>query len=103
VCLDRKEAPDSIDLAGSETLTYAEITELLASLASRPRPILRVPMPVARGVLEGIRTLAGPGVSATGQEVELMQVSMASPPGPADLRSLGIEPDTMAAVLAGGA
>lgn len=101
-CLDRDEAPDHVDLAGPETLTYAEITELLASLASRPRPIIRVPMPVARGVLEGIRTLAGPGVSATWQEVELMQVSMASPTGPADLRTLGIEPEAMAEVLSVG-
>ncbi|MFM9078310.1 MAG: NAD(P)H-binding protein [Solirubrobacterales bacterium] len=101
VCLDRKEAPDSIDLAGPETLTYAGITELLASLSGRPRPLVPVPMPLARLGLEAIRTVAGPGVSATWQEAELMQVSMASPTGPADLRALGIEPETMAAVLAG--
>lgn len=73
-CLDRNEAPDHVDLAGPQTLTYAEITDLLASVSSRPRPIVRVPMPLTRLGLEAIRTVGGPGVSATWQEVELMQV-----------------------------
>ena len=98
-CLDRKDAPASIDLAGPETLTYAGITELLASLSDRPRPLVRVPMPLARLGLEAIRTIGGPGVTATWQEAELMQVSMTSPDGPADLRALGIEPAPMAEVL----
>ena len=101
-CLDRDEAPDHVDLAGPQTLTYAEITELLASVSSRPRPIVRVPMPLTRLGLEAIRTVGGPGVSATWQEVELMQVSMVSPTGPAGLRALGIEPEAMAGVLSGG-
>ena len=98
-CLDREDAPESIDLAGPETLTYAGITELLASLSAKPRPLLRVPMPLARLGLEAIRTVAGPGVTATWQEAELMQVSMTSPTGPADLRALAIEPAPMAEVL----
>lgn len=98
-CLDTGEAPATVELAGSETLTYAGLTELLASLATRPRPLVRVPIPLARLGLEAIRTIGGPGVTATWQEAELMQVSMTSNGGAGDLRALGIEPAPMAEVL----
>lgn len=98
-CLDREDAPAGIDLAGPETLTYAGLTELLASLSDKPRPLVRVPMPLARLGLEAIRTVGGPKVTATWQEAELMQVSMTSPSGPAELRALGVEPESMADVL----
>ena len=97
--LDGGKAPATIDLAGPETLTYAGMTELLASLSEKPRRLIRVPMPLARLGLEAIRTIGGPAVTATWQEAELMQVSMTTPEGPADLRSLGIEPAGMAEVF----
>ena len=89
--LDTEDAPATVELAGPETLTYSGMTELLASLSAKPRPLVRVPMPLARLGLEAIRTVGGPGVTATWQEAELMQVSMTSPDGPADLRALGID------------
>ena len=98
--LDTEDAPATVELAGPETLTYSGMTELLASLSAKPRPLVRVPMPLARLGLEAIRTVGGPGVTATWQEAELMQVSMTSPDGPADLRALGIEPVPMTDVLA---
>lgn len=95
------DAPDTIDLAGPETLTYAQMSALVAEMAGRPRPVRTIPLPVIRAGLDLLKAAVGPNIFATSQEAELMQVSMTSPEGDRDLRSLGVSPSTMAQVLAG--
>lgn len=97
------KAPATIDLAGPETLTYAQMSALVAEMAGRPRPVRTLPLPAVRAGLDMLKAAVGPNVFATSQEADLMQVSMTSPEGDRDLRELGISPSTMAEVLSGRA
>lgn len=88
------------ELAGPETMTYAEMSELVGLLAGRPRPVIRIPLQLVHLGLTAIHRLVGENAFATWQEAELMRVSMTTPRGPADLERLGVEPRTMPDVLA---
>ncbi len=89
----------SFDLAGPERMTYAEITSLIAHLAGRPRPVWRAPLPLVHLGLTTLRNIMGEVAFATWQEAELMQVSMTSATGTADVEALGITPRRMHQVL----
>lgn len=88
------------ELAGPETMTYAEMAELVGLLAGRPRPVIRIPLQLVHLGLTAIHRLVGENAFATWQEAELMRVSMVSGRGTSDLESLGVEPRAMAEVLA---
>jgi uncharacterized protein YbjT (DUF2867 family) len=87
------------ELAGPETLTYDEMSDLVSQVAGRPRPLVHVPLPLVRAGLIALRNLFGEAVFATWEEAELMEVSMVSERGPADAQALGIEPRRMEDVL----
>ncbi|MCB0871256.1 MAG: NAD(P)H-binding protein, partial [Solirubrobacterales bacterium] len=87
------------DLAGPETMTYAEMSELVGLLAGRPRPVIRIPLQLVHLGLTAIHRLVGENAFATWQEAELMRVSMVSATGTRDIRSLGVEPRSMPDVL----
>jgi uncharacterized protein YbjT (DUF2867 family) len=89
------------ELAGPETLTYDEMSDLVSRIAGRPRPLVHLPLPFVRAGLIGLRNLFGEGVFATWEEAELMEVSMTSERGPADAQALGVEPRRMSDVLEG--
>ena len=91
---------DRYELAGPETLTYDEMSDLVSRLAGRPRPLVHIPLPVVRGGLIALRKVFGEAVFATWEEAELMEVSMVSERGDADARALGVEPKRMGEVLA---
>jgi len=88
------------ELAGPETLSYAETARLIAAAAGRHRPLLRLPLPLVRSGLLALRRLAGPHVFATWEEAELFEVPMTTPRGTEDARSLGVDPRPMAEALA---
>ncbi|MBK5110784.1 MAG: NAD(P)H-binding protein [Thermoleophilia bacterium] len=88
------------DLAGPETLTYSEMTELVGLFAGRPRPVLRLPLPLVHLGLTALHRIFKEAVFATWQEAELMRVSMVSASGTADAEALGVSPRPMATVLA---
>ncbi len=88
-----------LDLAGPETMTYDQMSELVARLSGRPRPLLHVPLPLVHLGLTALHRIFGENVFATWQEAELMRVSMVSPNGTRDVESLGVAPRTMADVL----
>ena len=92
-------AARAFDLAGPETLTYDQMSELVARLSGRPRPLLHVPLPLVHLGLTALHRIFGENVFATWQEAELMRVSMVSEHGSRDVESLGIVPRTMADVL----
>ncbi|HEX7058237.1 MAG TPA: NAD(P)H-binding protein [Solirubrobacterales bacterium] len=97
--LDR-ESKARYELAGPQTLTYDEMSDLVSRVAGRPRPLVHLPLPLVRSGLMAIRSVFGESVFATWEEAELMEVPMTSERGTADAQELGIEPKAMADVLA---
>jgi NADH dehydrogenase len=90
------------ELAGPETLTYDEMSDLVSRAAGRPRPLVHVPLPLIRSGLLAMRSLFGESVFATWEEAELMEVSMTTARGSADANALGVEPRRMSDVLEEG-
>ena len=88
------------ELAGPETLTYDQMSDLVSRIAGRPRPLVHVPLPLIRSSLIALRFLLGEAVFATWEEAELMEVGMVSEGGPGDAQALGVEPRRMGDVLA---
>ena len=87
------------ELAGPETLTYDQMSDLVSRIAGRPRPLVDLPLPLVRAGLIALRSVFGEAVFATWEEAELMEVSMVSERGPADAQALGVEPRRMSDVL----
>ncbi len=94
------ELRDRYELAGPETLSYDEMSDLVSRVAGRPRPLVHIPLPLVRAGLIGLRSVFGEAVFATWEEAELMEVAMTSERGTADAVQLGIEPRRMGDVLA---
>ncbi|MFI5028954.1 MAG: NAD(P)H-binding protein [Solirubrobacterales bacterium] len=90
------------ELAGPETLTYDEMSDLVSRAAGRPRPLLHVPLPLIRSGLLAMRSLFGESVFATWEEAELMEVSMITEHGTRDANALGVQPRRMSDVLEEG-
>jgi uncharacterized protein YbjT (DUF2867 family) len=88
------------ELAGPETLTYDEMSDLVSRIAGRPRELIHVPLPLIKASLVGLRAVFGEAVFATWEEAELMEVAMVSERGAADAQALGVEPRRMRDVLA---
>lgn len=98
--LDAPDARDRYELAGPETLSYDEMSDLVSRVAGRPRPLVHIPLPAVRAGLIGLRNVFGEAVFATWEEAELMEVSMTSERGTADAEELGVAPRRMGNVLA---
>jgi len=94
------EARARYELAGPETLTYDDMSDLVSRIAGRPRPLVHVPLPLIRSSLIALRSVFGEAVFATWEEAELMEVPMLSRRGTADAEELGVEPRRMGDVLA---
>jgi uncharacterized protein YbjT (DUF2867 family) len=93
-------ARERYELAGPETLSYDEMSDLVSRVAGRPRPLVHVPLPAVRAGLIALRSVFGEAVFATWEEAELMEVGMTSERGSADAKELGVEPRRMEDVLA---
>jgi NADH dehydrogenase len=94
-----REAAPRYELAGPETLSYDQMSDLVSRIAGRPRPLVHVPLPLVRAGLIALRSLFGEAVFATWEEAELMEVPMLSQRGTSDAESLGVEPRRMSDVL----
>jgi uncharacterized protein YbjT (DUF2867 family) len=92
--------PGRHELAGPETLSYDEISDLVSRASGHPRPLLHIPLPLVRSGLIGLRKVFGEAVFATWEEAELMEVPMLTSRGTADAEALGVPPKRMAEVLA---
>src|SRR5882757_1364695 len=93
------EARPRYELAGPETLSYDDMSDLVSRIAGRPRPLVHVPLPAIKASLGALRIVFGEAVFATWEEAELMEVSMTSKRGTADAQALGVEPRRMSDVL----
>lgn len=87
------------ELAGPETMSYDEMSDLVSRIAGRPRDLVHVPLPLIKASLVGLRAVFGEAVFATWEEAELMEVGMVSERGAADAQALGVEPRRMVDVL----
>jgi NADH dehydrogenase len=87
------------ELAGPQTLSHQEIVGTVLRAAGRSRPLLNVPTPIVSRSLRLLERAMGTKAPATWDEAELMEVSMLSGRGTADVGALGVEPHEMAAVL----
>jgi NADH dehydrogenase len=94
------QSRERYELAGPETLSYDEMSDLVSRVAGRPRPLVHLPLPLVRGGLIALRSVFGEAVFATWEEAELMEVAMTSERGTADAVELGVEPRRMGDVLA---
>jgi len=97
--LEDRGGADRYELAGPETLSYDEISDLVSRASGRPRPLLHIPLPLVRSGLIALRKVFGEAVFATWEEAELMEVPMVSERGTADAERLGVRPLPMAEVL----
>ncbi|HET9162838.1 MAG TPA: NAD(P)H-binding protein [Solirubrobacterales bacterium] len=97
---DGASARDRYELAGPQTLSYDEMSDLVSRVAGRPRLLVHLPLPLVRAGLIALRNVFGEAVFATWEEAELMEVSMTTERGTADAEELGIEPRRMGDVLA---
>jgi len=97
--LEDRGGGDRYELAGPETLSYDQISDLVSRASGRPRPLLHIPLPLVRSGLIALRKVFGEAVFATWEEAELMEVPMVSERGAADPRNLGVEPKRMEEVL----
>jgi uncharacterized protein YbjT (DUF2867 family) len=87
------------ELAGPETMSYDEMSDLVSRIAGRPRELVHVPLPLIKASLVGLRAVFGEAVFATWEEAELMEVGMVSERGAGDAQALGVEPRRMVDVL----
>ncbi len=87
------------ELAGPETLSYDDMSDLVSRIAGRPRALVHMPLPLIRASLIAARSIVGEAVFATWEEAELMEVPMVSERGTADAEALGVEPRRMIDVL----
>jgi NADH dehydrogenase len=90
------------ELAGPETLTYAEIVECVLHSLHRRRPLVRIPIGLVRRLLGTVELVGGPTAFATWDEAELLEVPLISRQGTADAERLGVLPKPMRAVLGVG-
>ena len=87
------------ELAGPETLSHEEIVRTVLRSLGRNRALVRVPTPLVSRMLRLMERAMGPRAFATWDEAELMEVSMTSRDGVADVEGLGVSPQRMADVL----
>ena len=87
------------ELAGPETLTYRSLVETVLRSLGRRRLLVGVPTVLMRRTLAVVELLMGPAAFATWDEAELLEVSMTSTRGSADVERLGVAPRSMRAVL----
>jgi uncharacterized protein YbjT (DUF2867 family) len=100
--LEGRDGGERYELAGPETLSYNQISDLVSRASGRPRPLLHIPLPLVRSGLIAQRKVFGEAVFATWEEAELMEVPMVSERGTADAERLGVKPVPMAEVLGSG-
>jgi NADH dehydrogenase len=93
------DAPARVEVCGPETVTRDQLLERLLAAAGRPRPLLRVPPPLARAIVRGGELLLRTGAPLTWDEVELLEVPAISSRGTAGAEALGVVPRRMDEVL----
>jgi uncharacterized protein YbjT (DUF2867 family) len=87
------------ELAGPETLSHNDLVRILLRSLNRSRPLVHVPTPIVSRSLRLLERVSGQNAFATWDEAELMEVSMVTERGVADVERLGVSPARIDAVL----
>lgn len=90
---------ERFELAGPQTLSWAEALRLMLRAIERPRPLLHVPTPLVSRSLRMLERAGADSLLPTWDEAELAEVAMTSAGGSAGAQRLGVMPKAMAAVL----
>jgi NADH dehydrogenase len=93
------EEHERFELAGPQTLTWAETLRLILRALERPRPLAHLPAPLVSRALQMLERAGSDSLLPTWDEAELAEVAMTSAEGSAGARRLGVEPGEMPAVL----
>src|SRR5919197_2042516 len=93
------DAPARVEVCGPERLTRDEVLARLLAATGRPRALVHVPPPLARGLVRAGELLLRTGAPLTWDEVELLDVPAISPCGTAGAEALGVVPRRMDEVL----
>jgi NADH dehydrogenase len=97
--LDRDEGDARYELAGPELLTHEAVVRGVLAAAGRPRPLVKVPVPVVFRTLRAAEALAKSRTPLTWDEAELLEVSRTTPHGTRDAEALGVRPRRLADAL----
>lgn len=87
------------ELAGPQTLSHRQIVELVLRAAGRERRLVSVPPWLVARALRAAELLMKSRAPLIWDEAELLEVSMTSRRGSADVTALGVSPQEMGAVL----
>jgi uncharacterized protein YbjT (DUF2867 family) len=90
------------ELAGPETLSYAEVVQAVLDSLRRHRPLVHIPIGLVRRLLTAVELVGGPTAFATWDEAELLEIPLIARQGTADAERLGVLPKPMRAVLGVG-
>ena len=103
------EGPSSTDsagrryeLAGPQTISYAEVVQCVLDSLHRRRPVVHIPIGLVRRLLTAVELVGGPTAFATWDEAELLEIPLIARQGTADAERLGVLPKPMSAVLGVG-
>jgi uncharacterized protein YbjT (DUF2867 family) len=96
------ESGKRYELAGPETLSYAEVVQSVLESVRRRRPLLHIPIGLVRRFLTAVELVGGPTAFATWDEAELLEIPLIARQGTADAERLGVLPKPMRAVLGVG-
>ncbi len=94
-------AHERYELAGPETLSYAEVIRTVLRSLDRERPLLPVPTPIASRTLRLLERAMRTNTPITWDEAELLETNMVAKHGIADAQALGVTPEPVHAVLQG--
>jgi uncharacterized protein YbjT (DUF2867 family) len=96
---DQDAKHQRLELAGPQTLTLRDIARLVMRASARERPLLELPNPLAKRLLNLLERVSGRHALLTWEDVELLKTSMISQRGSSDALALGVNAHTMQSVL----
>jgi NADH dehydrogenase len=100
-CTGEAEAGATYELGGPRDASFRELLELMLSVIRRKRPIVAVPIPVAKiqGIVLGQLARVGIAPPITLDQVKMLERDNVVSPGAKTLGDLGITPTSMEAIL----
>jgi NADH dehydrogenase len=100
-CTGEAEAGATYELGGPRDASFRELLELMLSVIRRKRPIVAVPIPMAKiqGIVLGQLARVGIAPPITLDQVKMLERDNVVSPGAKTLGDLGITPTSMEAIL----
>jgi uncharacterized protein YbjT (DUF2867 family) len=87
------------ELGGPQTMSYNGVLNTVLRSLDRERPLLPIPTPIVSRTLRLLERATGTNTPITWDEAELLEANMIAKGGTVDAQTLGVTPETIAAVL----